>query len=119
MRAITAMLGGNPSELGPVKLEDLLKRLEGQYRAYKGTIYAEVKRNGSFLVLSGEDIGNNIVLVPEGEADGVARFFTLEAGAKMEVSFRFNEHGVELLFERYRYRWSGPLPPKPESQWPS
>ncbi|MDG6985537.1 MAG: serine hydrolase [Nitrososphaerota archaeon] len=119
MRAVTAMLGGNPSELRPVKLEGLLAKLEGQYRAYKGTIYAEVKRNGSFLVLSGEDIGNNIVLVPEGEADGIARFFTLDAGAKMEVSFRFNEHGVELLFERYRYRRSGPLPPKPESQWPS
>jgi len=26
---------------------------------------AEVKRNGSFLMLSGEDIGENIVLIPE------------------------------------------------------
>lgn len=119
MGAIAMMLGGDPADLGPVKSETLLKKLEGQYRAYKGTIFAEVKKNGSFLLLSGEDIGNNIVLVPDGEEGGVARFYTLDLGARMDVTFRFNEHGVELMFERYRYRKSGPLPPKSDSLWPS
>ena len=119
MSAIAVLEGEDPSRIASVRLEVLLKKLEGQYRAYKDTIYAEVRRNGSFLTLSGEDIGNNIVLVPEGEEDGVARFFTLDAAARMEVTFRFNEHGVELLYERYRYRRAGPLPPKAETIWPS
>jgi len=103
----------DPNELSAVKLETLLKKLEGQYRAYKDTIFAEVRINGSFLMLSGEDIGKDIVLIPEGEEDGVARFYTLDAGAKMGVTFRFNKYGVELMYERYRYRRAGPLPQQP------
>ncbi|HYA56290.1 MAG TPA: serine hydrolase, partial [Nitrososphaerales archaeon] len=113
MIAQSLLAGVDPGELPAVKLETLLKKLEGQYRAYKDTIFAEVRVNGSFLMLSGEDIGKNIVLVPQGEDDGVARFYTLDAGAKMEVSFRFDKYGVELMYERYRYRRSGPLPQPP------
>ena len=113
MIAQSMLTGVDPSELRAVRLETLLKKLEGQYKAYKDTIFAEVKINGSFLMLTGEDIGKDIVLVPEGEEDGVARFYTLDAGAKMEVTFRFNKHGVELMYERYRYRRSGPLPQQP------
>jgi len=113
MIAQSMLAGVDPGALRAVRLETLLKRLEGEYRAYKDTIFAEVKINGSFLMLSGEDIGKDIVLVPEGEEDGVARFYTLDAGAKMDVTFRFNEHGVELMYERYRYRRAGPLPQQP------
>jgi hypothetical protein len=31
----------------------------------------------------------------------------------MEVTFRFNNHGVELMYERYRYRRAGPLQQQP------
>ena len=110
MCGISLLAGREPEEIRGVKLENLLKRLEGQYKAYKETIFAEVKVNGSFLLLSGEDIGNNIVLVPDGEEDVIVRFYTLNAGARMNVTFRFNQHGVELLYERYRYRRAGPLP---------
>ena len=113
MVAQSLLVGVDPGELAAVRLEALLKKLEGQYRAYKDTIFAEVKVNGSFLMLSGEDIGKDIVLVPAGEEDGVARFYTLDAGAKMEVTFRFNKYGVELMYERYRYRRAGPLPQQP------
>jgi CubicO group peptidase (beta-lactamase class C family) len=113
MIAQSLLAGADPGQLRAVKLETLLKKLEGQYRAYRDTIFAEVKVNGSFLMLSGEDIGKDIVLVPEGEEDGLARFYTLDAGAKMEVTFRFNNHGVELMYERYRYRRAGPLQQQP------
>lgn len=113
MVAESMLAGADPEELRGVRLENLLKKLEGEYRAYRDTIFAEVRVNGSFLMLSGEDIGKNIVLVPEGEENGVARFYTLEAGARMEVTFRFNVHGVELMYERYRYRRAGPLPLQP------
>jgi CubicO group peptidase (beta-lactamase class C family) len=113
MIAQSLLAGADPDELRAVRLETLLKKLEGQYKAYKDTLFAEVKVNESFLMLSGEDIGKDIILVPEGEEDGVARFYTLDGGAKMEVTFRFNKHGVELLYERYRYRRAGPLAAQP------
>jgi len=109
MSAISMLAGKDPEVIRMVRLENLLKRLEGQYRAYKDTVYAEVRINGSFLMLSGEDIGKDLVLVPDGEEDGVARFYTLDAGARMDVTFRFNKYGVELVYERYRYRRAGPL----------
>jgi CubicO group peptidase (beta-lactamase class C family) len=113
MIAQSLLAGADPGELRAVRLETLLKRLEGQYGAYRGTIFAEVKVNGSFLMLSGEDIGKDIVLVPEGEEDGAARFYTLDGGAKMGVTFRFNKYGVEMMYERYRYRRAGPLQQQP------
>ncbi len=119
MSAVSLLLGVDPGELRAVKLEGLLKKLEGQYRTYKDTLVAEVKRVGSFLMLSGEDIGNNIILVPEGEEGDEARFFTLEGAARMEVVFKLDQHGVELFFERYRYRRSGPVAPRAETTWPS
>jgi len=109
MCAISMLAGEDPEEIRGVRLENLLKKLEGQYRAYKDTIFAEVKINGSFLMLSGEDIGKDIVLVPDGEEKGLAHFYTLNAGARMDVTFRFNQYGVEMLYERYRYRKAGPL----------
>jgi CubicO group peptidase (beta-lactamase class C family) len=113
MSALSLLAGQDPSQLATVKLDALLKKLEGQYRSYRGTLFAEVKKNGSFLMLSGEDIGKDMVLVPQGEEEGLARFYTLDLGAKLEVTFRFNKYGVELMFERYRYRKTGPPPPHP------
>lgn len=113
MIAQSLLAGVDPGELRAVKLETLLKRLEGEYRAYKDTISAEVKVNGSFLMLSGQDIGKDIVLIPEGEEDSAARFYTLDGGAKLEVTFRFNKYGVEMLYERYRYRRAGLLRQQP------
>ena len=113
MSAISLLSGQDPSQLSTVKPDVLLKKLEGQYRSYKGTLCAEVKKNGSFLMLSGEDIGNDIVLVPQGEEKMTAKFYTLDLGAKMEVTFRFNEHGVELMIEPYKYRKTSPPQPQP------
>jgi len=110
MTTISLLAGIDPEEIRGVRLENLLKKLEGQYKAYKETILAEVKINGSFLMLSGEDIGKDIVLIPDGEEKGLAHFYTLSAGARMDVTFRFNQYGVEMLYERYRYRRAGPLP---------
>ena len=109
MCGIAMLAGKDPEEIKGVRLENLLKKLEGEYRAYKETIFAEVKINGSFLMLSGEDIGQNIVLVPDGTDGDEARFYTLVAGTREDVTFRFNEHGVEMFYERYRYRRAGPL----------
>jgi CubicO group peptidase (beta-lactamase class C family) len=110
MNAMALLMGEDPDELLAVRTETLLKRLEGTYGGYKGTVLAQVKVNGSVLVLSGDDIGENIVLVPGKQDSDGATFFTLNGGSKMDVPFRFNKYGVELIFERYRYRRTGPLP---------
>lgn len=119
MSAVSLLAGVDPNELRAVKLERTLKSLEGRYSTYKETLFAEVRRLGSFLMLSGEDIGNDIVLVPGEEREGVAMFYTIAGGARMDVAFRFDEHGVELIYERYRYRRAGPLPASPKTTWPS
>ncbi len=106
------LMGKDPEELPMIRLDHLLGRIEGNYAAYRGTVVAQVKRNGSFLILSGEDIGENIVLVPESEDTEGAVFFTLSGTAKMRVEFRFNQYGVEMIYERYKYRRTGPLPPR-------
>jgi CubicO group peptidase (beta-lactamase class C family) len=105
------LMGKNPEQLPVIKLDNLLKQLEGKYSAYKGTVLAEVKRNGSFLMLSGEDIGENIVLIPESADSAVASFYTLVGTAKGAVEFRLSSQGVEMIYERYKYRKTGPLKP--------
>jgi len=105
-------MGKNPEELPVIKLDNLLKQLEGMYTAYKGTVLAEVKRNGSFLMLSGEDIGENIVLIPESADSNAATFYTLVGTARGVVEFRFDDQGVEMIYERYKYRKTGPLQAK-------
>jgi Pab87 octamerisation domain len=103
------LMGKNPEQLPVIKLDNLLKQLEGKYSAYKGTVVAEVKRNGSFLMLSGEDIGENIVLIPENADRAVATFYTLVGTAKGMVEFRLDEQSVEMIYERYKYRKTSPL----------
>ena len=103
------MLGHNPDELPVIRLENTLKRIEGKYAAYKNIVLAEVKRNGSFLTLSGDDIGENMVLVPDNLDSQVATFFTLSGTAKMTVEFKFNADGVEMTYERYKYRRAGSI----------
>ena len=103
------LMGKNPEELPVIKLDNLLKQLEGRYSAYKGTVLAEVNRNGSFLVLSGEDIGENIILIPESADSNVANFYTLVGTAKGAVEFRLNNQSVEMIYERYKYRKTGSL----------
>jgi CubicO group peptidase (beta-lactamase class C family) len=112
MYAMALLMGEEPDELQEVRTEKLLGKLQGNYSGYKDTVLAQVKVNGSFLVLSGDDIGENIFLVPEKADQEGASFFTLSGGSKLEVRFRFNKYGVELLYERYRYRRVGPLQPK-------
>jgi CubicO group peptidase (beta-lactamase class C family) len=108
MYALGLMLGKDPEkDFPPLRREKLLKRLEGTYKAYKETITAQVKRSGDFLLLSGEDIGSAILVPDESDKaleEGVATFFTLEATARMQVEFRFNDRRTEMIFERYKYR---------------
>jgi CubicO group peptidase (beta-lactamase class C family) len=106
---LALLMRKDPEELPVIQLDSLLRRLEGNYATYKGTVLAEVKRNGSFLMLSGEDIGENIVLIPERHDSTVAVFSTLSGTARMMVEFRFDKDPIEMMYERYKYRKTSPL----------
>lgn len=101
---LITMLGKDPEEFVPIKRERLLTKLEGNYSSYKDTVSAQVRRNGDFLMLSGEDIGEQIVLVPERVENEHATFYTLRSTAKLVVEFTLMQDSVEMIFERYRYR---------------
>ncbi|MGC8645042.1 MAG: serine hydrolase [Thermoplasmata archaeon] len=104
---LSLMLGKDPElDLPPIRRENLLRRLEGTYRTYKGLLSARVTRSGDFLILSGEDVGSYILVPEEGSElqEDVATFFTLSETARMVVQFRFSANGTEMIFERYRYR---------------
>jgi hypothetical protein len=105
------LMGHNPEDLPVIRLENTLKRIEGKYAAYKNIVLAEVKPNGSFLTLSGDDIGENIILVPDSIDPEIATFFTLSGTAKMTVEFKFNADDVEMTYERYKYRRTGSITP--------
>jgi hypothetical protein len=63
-------------------------------------------------MLSGEDIGENIVLIPETEEADRATFYSLAGTARMVIEFRFNRDGIEMIYERYKYRKTGQLQSK-------
>jgi CubicO group peptidase (beta-lactamase class C family) len=100
---LITMLGKDPEEFEPIKRERILRKLEGNYASYRGTVTAKVKRNGDFLILSGEDIGENIVLAPEKVDDKQATFYTMRSTAKLLVEFSVRGQSIEMIFERYRY----------------
>ncbi|MEM0128462.1 MAG: serine hydrolase [Thermoplasmatales archaeon] len=107
---LSILLDKDPEDsLLPLRIENALTRLEGTYKTYKGLLSARVSKNGDFLMLSGEDIGDHI-LVPTGSIESDRNhftFFTLSGGARMEVEFRLSGPDIEMIFERYRYKKCG------------
>jgi len=101
---LALMLGLKAEDLPFLKMERLLKKLEGVYESYKGTLKAEVKRRNGYLTLGfkGKYMAREIPLFPEKKEDNVALFYTISGVRKLEVEFRFKEDGVELLYERYK-----------------
>ncbi|HIC95298.1 TPA: serine hydrolase [Candidatus Bipolaricaulota bacterium] len=112
MYGLVILLGEDPEGLPFVFRERALSELEGTYETYKGTMKAQVKRNGDFLTLEIRDKYNDLIvpLVPEKLEEDIRTFYTLEAGYKLPVEFRAQEGQIDLLFERYRLRKTGKLP---------
>lgn len=113
MYALALVLGKNPEkELPFVKEERTLKRLEGIYEGYKGSVRFSIKRDGSFLVLERiSRLGKySLVLVPQKIEDNTVICFTLSNGRKITVEFYIGKDGsVEVIYERYRLLKQGAL----------
>jgi len=69
-------------------------------------------REGDFLRLEfvgGDQPPGGAIFVPERLDGDEPRFFTICDGAKIPAVFRRKADGVELVFERYKFRRTGPL----------
>ncbi len=104
MYALALALGRDPDELPFVRTERLLRRLEGRYEGYQGTIAFTVRRMGDFLVLeySDEAVERRLPLVPEELREDYAVFWTAEMGARVRVEFYVDGDRVYMLYERYK-----------------
>jgi CubicO group peptidase (beta-lactamase class C family) len=112
--ALAVLLGRDPSkELAFVRTENLLKELSGQYETFRGTLRGKVAREGDFLRLEyvgGDQPPGGAIFVPERLDGDEPRFFTICDGARLPAVFRRRKDGgVELIFERYKLRRTGPL----------
>ncbi len=109
--ALALALGEDPEKLPFVKRDRLLDLLAGEYKTYMGAFKVNVVRKGDFLLMEtrGRYIRQERPLVPERLGEEEAVFFTLEHGRKITAEFRIREDGqVELIFERYKFRKTGP-----------
>ncbi len=114
MYGMAVVLGEDPDQLPFAKTERMLEELEGTYETYKGTMHVEVRKAGDFLNVEFADKYNQdvAVLVPELVGEDTRMFCTFSGGHKLLVEFSVSETGVDLLYERYRMKRTGPLPAK-------
>ena len=109
--ALALLLGQDLASLPFWRLEEALSPLVGRYHSFKETMQAEVVRRGDFLQLTFLDSAQpqRVILVPHRLDTHQPTFFTLAGGRRLEVTFRRSEAGIELIYERYKLRRSGPL----------
>jgi CubicO group peptidase (beta-lactamase class C family) len=112
MVGLAVLLGEDPDELHFVAKERVLTELEGTYETYKGTMKAQVKRNGDFLTIEVRDKFTDTIvpLVPEKLEKASRTFFTLANGNRLSVEFRVEKDQVDLIYERYYLKKTGELP---------
>ncbi len=113
--ALALLLRRDPEELPFVVRERRLKELEGLYETYKGTMQAQVRRQGDFLLIEVRDKYTEqvVTLVPEALDEDIRTFYTLSAGQRLPVEFHIRGRDslrVELIYERYLLRKVGQLP---------
>lgn len=108
--ALAVLLGEDPWQLPALHAERVLGAVTGTYETYRGTMQATVTRKGDFLELRIRDRYHDqkTPLVPLALDPGAPRFFTLSAGRRLPVEFHHRDGGVDLLYERYKLRRTGP-----------
>jgi CubicO group peptidase (beta-lactamase class C family) len=110
--ALAMMLGREPEALPFVRLDRVLRDLTGFYETFRGTLRVKVAREGDFLRIEfqcPDQCPGAVTLVPERLDGPEPRFFTYADGARLDVQFRRTGRHVELIYERYKFRRTGPL----------
>lgn len=103
----------NPEDLPFIKVERTFELLSGLYETYKGTMKAKVVTKGGLLNLEIKDKYTDMIipLIPDNTENEVKTFYAFQSGAKLPVEFIVRgEKEVDLIYERYRFRYVSPLP---------
>jgi CubicO group peptidase (beta-lactamase class C family) len=110
--ALATALGEDPWALPALRTEQILDGLTGQYETYRGTFPATVRRKGDLLMLEfkNKHSEESVPLVPFDLNPEQSRFHTVGGGYRQVVAFSHRDAGVELLYERYKFRRTGLLP---------
>jgi CubicO group peptidase (beta-lactamase class C family) len=109
--ALALMRGKDPETLTFARTDRVMEDLCGVYETYRGTLRVRIARDGDFLRLeyvNGPPGTPPAQLVPACLDGCEPRFFTYGDGQRLDVEFRKTRGGVELIFERYKLRRTGP-----------
>jgi hypothetical protein len=109
--ALACLMGKDLDSLPFLRIDKALAPLTGLYEGFRGTMRAEIRREGDFLRLDFLEripVAQPITLVPE-RLDGPGpRFFTVAEGMRLPVTFRQVAGITELIYDRYKLRRIGP-----------
>lgn len=115
MYALALALGKDPErELPFIKMDRVFDRLVGVYETYMGTMKLEVVRRGDTLYIErrGRLSQMSIPLILEELDEENPRFSVQSGTARIPVEFRIRDGSVEMIYERYKLRKVGGLPPR-------
>ncbi len=103
---LAMLIDEDPEELPFIWKDKVLRKLEGTYQLYKGTVKADVEKRGSLLYLIMKEGARKIEtpLFPLKLSYGYAIFKTISYWREYTVEFRVKEGSVEFIYERYKFR---------------
>ncbi len=106
MVALARMLGEPPQHLPFLRIENLLARLTGTYTSFRNTIRADVTPLGDLLrfTIRYHHEDRSSILIPLHLSEDRAHFQMYSNARNMVVEFQFDDDGINLLFERYKFR---------------
>ena len=100
------LLGEDPEELPFIWKDEVLKKLEGTYQLYKGTVKAGIEKRGSLLYLIMKEGARRVEmpLFPSKLGRGHSIFKTISSWREYTVEFKVKNGVVEFIYERYKFR---------------
>ena len=103
---LALLLDKDPMKIHFIKNDEMMKRLEGHYRTYMGTMTARVVKRDSllYLVMKEGTREIEIPLFPKELGDDYALFTTNVSWREYQVEFNISGDRVDLIYERYKFR---------------
>jgi CubicO group peptidase (beta-lactamase class C family) len=110
--ALAILLEREPEALPFVRSAKLLDELTGQYETYRGTLRVKLSKEGDLLrmeYLCGDQPPPPVTIIGENLDGESPAFFTIAEGQRLPIEFRRDGGKVEMIYERYKFRRTGPL----------
>ncbi len=103
---LALLLDKDPMKIHFIKNEEIMKKLEGEYKTYMGTMTAKVVKRDSLLYLIMKEGAREteIPLFPQELREDYALFTTNVSWREYQIEFTISEDKVDLIYERYKFR---------------